>query len=307
MTLSNLQGKSSPQIVVIGSVNTDMVVTVDSLPAPGETVLGGEFARFAGGKGANQAVAAARLGAKVKMVGNLGQDSHGDEALNSMRAEGIDCTDVSRDKHQLSGVALISVAKSGENQITVAPGANMTLDAKMVSRVINSLPSNSIVLVQLEVSPAIVELVLKASKALQIILDPAPAKTLDKSLLSGLYLITPNQTEAKSLTGVTVDCPDSAVAAAEKILSYGVKNVIVTLGAQGALLASKHRHELINAPIVDPIDTTAAGDCFNGALACALNAAQPLPQAVLFACKAASIAVTRAGAQESMPSLEELD
>lgn len=305
MIQSKVQPQNLREIVVIGSINTDMVVKVSTLPVPGETVLGGIFSQFAGGKGANQAVAAARLGADVLMVGSLGRDSLGDTALDRLQAEGINCVNVSRDKFTPSGVALINVAESGENQITVAPGANLTLDAKLAERVISDLPAGTIVLLQLEISQTIIETVLKTKKDLRIILDPAPAKVLDKSLLQGLFLMTPNQTEAELLTGVRVSCPDSARSAAKKMLSSGIQNVIVTLGNQGALLANKNSIELIPAPRVTPIDTTAAGDCFNGALATALNTGHALREAVLFACKAASIAVTRSGAQDSMPSSKE--
>lgn len=301
------------RITVIGSINTDMVVKTPRLPEPGQTVIGGEFFMTAGGKGANQAVAAARLGrnmdAKVAMVGKVGADVFGDSAIARLESEGIDTGFVSRDGERPSGVALISVDDSGENHIVVAPGANDTVGGDLVERAFANVPDASLVLLQLEIPLAAVEkaVMLALKKGCRVILDPAPARELPVSLVGGAYLLTPNETEAEILTGIEVGDEYSAREAAEKLLAGGVANVAITLGAQGVLLANDEDEQLIPAPEVNAVDTTAAGDCFNGALAVALAGGRSLEDSVKFACKAASIAVTRLGAQDAMPYAHELE
>ncbi|HIF06551.1 MAG TPA: ribokinase [Gemmatimonadetes bacterium] len=296
-------------IYVIGSINTDMIVKADKLPSPGETVMGGDFLMTAGGKGGNQAVAVARHGARVAMVANLGTDIFGDQAISRLQTEGIDCANVGRDADQPSGVALISVDASGENHIVVAPGANDTLTEKQVEEALESMPAASIVLLQLEIPLAAVArgISLAQAKGCRVILDPAPARALPKEMLGGLYLLTPNETEAEILTGLAVDDPGSATQAATQLLAVGVRNVAITLGAQGVLLANDQGSELIGTPAVTALDTTAAGDCFNGSLAVALGRGDDLRDAMAFACKAAAISVTRMGAQDSMPYSHEID
>lgn len=302
------QTKTTDPVLVIGSINTDLVVQVKSLPSPGETVLGAGLTRYAGGKGANQAVAAARLGASVTMVGSLGTDGFGDTALASLEDENIDCRHIARTPQHASGVAFINVAESGENQITVAPGANLTLQTDLVEEAINSAEKSTLLLLQLEVPLAIVEhsVFLAKKKGIRVILDPAPAQTLTSDTLADLFLLTPNQTEAEVLTGIKIETERDAYDAAKCLCKLGVKNVIITLGGKGAVIASSGRLDLISPPTVVPIDTTAAGDCFNGALAFALANSMALDTAVDFACQVASIAVTRPGAQSSMPTLKEL-
>ncbi len=296
-------------IYVIGSINTDMIVKADKLPSPGQTVMGGDFLMTAGGKGGNQAVAAARHGAPVSMVANLGEDIFGDQAIARLQAEGIDCTHIGRDANQPSGVALISVDESGENHIVVAPGANGTLTEQQVEAALASIPAGSIVLLQLEIPLATVShgIALAHENGCRVILDPAPAQALPEEMLQGLYLLTPNETEAEILTGMAVDDPDSATQAAERLLQAGAENVAVTLGARGVLLANDQGSELITAPSVKALDTTAAGDCFNGSVAVGLAGGSRLRDAMAFACKAASISVTRMGAQDSMPYSHEID
>jgi ribokinase len=296
-------------IYVIGSINTDMIVKSDELPSPGETVMGGDFLMAAGGKGANQAVAAARHGARVSMVANLGSDIFGDQAITRLQTEGIDCAHIGRDAHQPSGVALISVDAVGENHIVVAPGANNTVTEKQVEEALESMPAASIVLLQLEIPLAAVArgILLAQNKGCRVILDPAPAQALPEEMLQGLYLLTPNETEAEILTGLAVDDPDSARQAATRLLASGVKNIAITLGAQGVLLANDQGSELIDTPAVNALDTTAAGDCFNGSLAVGLGWGDDLRDAMAFACKAASLSVTRMGAQDSMPYRHEVD
>lgn len=296
-------------IWVIGSINTDMVVTAKSLPRPGQTVIGDTFFINAGGKGANQAVAAARLGGNVSMVGNLGQDSFGDDAVMRLTREKVDCSHISRDNQQPSGVALINVDSTGENQITVVLGANQTLDRRQVKTAFESIKPGSLILLQLEIALPISSyaIMLAHARECRVILDPAPAQTLSRSTLQNLYLITPNESEAETLTRIKINSVQDAQKSAERILEYGVLNVALTMGKQGVLLANKQGTELVAAKAVIPIDTTAAGDCFNGSLAVALAQQKSLREAVLFACHAASISVTRMGAQDSMPSKLELD
>ncbi len=295
-------------IYVIGSINTDLVVRTPSLPRPGETVLGTDFLITAGGKGANQAVAAARLGGAVSLVARLGTDVFGDQAIARLHADGVDCEFVTRDTSSPSGVAFISVDDSGHNQIVVAPGANNTLDVPKIDAALTQIPATAVVLVQLEipfstVSHAIDRL---CGDGQRVILDPAPARSLPEALLTGVYLMTPNETEAEVLTGVRVRDEQTARTAATQLLGMGVKNVAITLGAAGVLLATPSGLELIAAPEVVAIDTTAAGDCFNGALAVALANNVPLHDSVRRACAVASISVTRRGAQDSMPYAHEV-
>ena len=302
---------TTPQpIYVIGSINTDMVAMTDHLPTPGETVMGGEFMMTAGGKGANQAVAAARLDGDVTMVGRLGVDIFGDQSVARLKAEKINCDFISRDSAAASGVALISVDGEGENHIVVAPGANNTLHIDTIDTALSSLPENAIVLMQLEIPIETVAHVISFAKDSnrKVILDPAPARELPENFLDGLFLITPNETEATHLSGIEVIDQNSAKAAAKKLLQTGVQNVAITMGADGVLLASGDENlQLIASPTVNAVDTTAAGDCFNGALSVALANGLELEEGINKACQAASISVTRKGAQDSMPFSNEVN
>jgi len=302
---------TTPQpIYVIGSINTDMVAMTDHLPTPGETVMGGEFMMTAGGKGANQAVAAARLDGDVTMVGRLGADIFGDQSVARLKAEKINCDFISRDSTAASGVALISVDGEGENHIVVAPGANNTLHIDTIDTALSSLPENAIVLMQLEIPIETVAHVISFAKDSnrKVILDPAPARELPENFLDGLFLITPNETEATHLSGIEVIDQNSAKAAAKKLLQTGVKNVAITMGTDGVLLASGDDNlQLIASPTVNAVDTTAAGDCFNGALSVALANGLELEEGINKACHAASISVTRKGAQDSMPFSNEVN
>ena len=302
---------TTPQpIYVIGSINTDMVAMTDHLPTPGETVMGGEFMMTAGGKGANQAVAAARLDGDVTMVGRLGADIFGDQSVARLKAEKINCDFISRDSAAASGVALISVDGEGENHIVVAPGANNTLHIDTIDTALSSLPENAIVLLQLEIPIETVAHIISFAKDSnrKVILDPAPARELPENFLDGLFLITPNETEATHLSGIEVIDQNSAKAAAKKLLQTGVQNVAITMGADGVLLASGDENlQLIASPTVNAVDTTAAGDCFNGALSVALANGLELEEGINKACHAASISVTRKGAQDSMPFSNEVN
>ncbi|GAB3927459.1 ribokinase [Larkinella terrae] len=296
-------------ICVIGSSNTDMVVKTDRLPVPGETVIGGTFLMNPGGKGANQAVAAARLGASVVFVGKVGNDIFGQQALSQFQREGIDSSFVFTDPENPSGVALINVDAAGENCIAVAPGSNGNLTPDEVGQAVDALPDSSLVLIQLEIPLPTVERAIRQSykKGLRVILNPAPAQPLSPALFRYLYLITPNETEAELLTGIRVTDVATAEKAAQQFHEAGIPNVVITLGSRGAYLHTNTVARLIPAPAVSAVDSTAAGDCFNGALAVALSENRPLDEAVAFACKAAAFSVTRMGAQASMPDRNEVD
>ena len=296
------------KIIVVGSSNTDMVVKAQKLPAPGETVLGGQFLMNAGGKGANQAVAASRLGGKTTFVCKVGNDIFGDQALKQFDNEGIDTSFIFTDPELPSGVALINVDSKGENSITVASGANASLSIEEINKASLIFQSGDILLAQLETPIETVAHAIEtaANYGLKAILNPAPAAELPEEIFRNLFAITPNETEAEILTGVKVIDEDSAHSAADILITKGVKNVIITLGSKGAFLKSDSFEGMISTEKVSAMDTTAAGDCFNGALSVAILEGKTMEDAVAFACKAASISVTRMGAQASMPYRNEL-
>jgi ribokinase len=295
-------------ILVIGSSNTDMVVTTGQFPRPGETLIGGKFFLFPGGKGANQAVAAARLGAAVTFITSLGDDLFGQQALQGLLAEGIDTTGVQLLTGEASGVALITVDQKGENTIVVAPGANDLLSPQIVSSSEALISSSDLILMQLEIPIESVEETVRIASTMgkKVILNPAPAKPLPAGLLKGLFAITPNETEAEILTGIRVKDTATAKEAGTRLLRLGVGNVVITLGASGAYFLNDQEEFLVPAVKVDPVDTTAAGDVFNGALAVALAEGLEWISAIAFANKAAAISVTRMGAQPSAPYRKEM-
>ncbi|CAN5120061.1 ribokinase [soil metagenome] len=299
----------STPIYVIGSSNTDMVIKAATLPKPGETVLGGTFLMNAGGKGANQAVAAARLGGRVTFVANVGGDMFGQQAIEQFEREKINTSFVTVDKERPSGVALINVDDNGENCIAVAPGSNGYLEINHINAAFESIQSPAILLVQLEIPLSTVEYIIEEAYKMNfsLILNPAPAHKLKQQLFKYLFLITPNESEAELLTGVKVVDKTSASMAASVLHDMGVPNVVITMGSKGAYLSNQSFASLISVPPVTAIDTTAAGDCFNGALAVALAEGRDLSESVSFACKAASISVTRMGAQSSIPLRKEVD
>lgn len=295
-------------ILVIGSSNTDMIVKANHLPLPGETVLGEQFLMQPGGKGANQAVAAARLGAKVALAAKLGDDLFGKQTLKRLEEEGINQDYIFIESNQPSGVALITVDSQGENSIVVASGANMAWRESDLVKIEEAIAQALIILLQLEIPVAWVELVAKTASTMgkTIILNPAPARLLSESLLAAVNILTPNQTEAEALTGIKVDSIAAAKVAGEKLLKSGVKNVIITMGKQGAYLHNQEISQLIPSYSVETLDTTGAGDSFNGALAVALLEAKEIIEAIKFANRVASISVTRLGAQSSFPYRDEL-
>jgi ribokinase len=286
---------SQPAVVVVGSVNADLVVTVASLPLAGETVTGGSFARFGGGKGANQAVAAARLGAAVAMVGAVGDDDLGEEALRELAAEGVDVSRVARLDGVATGVAAIVVDSRGENQIAVASGANACVEVEL------SLTGDGVVLLGHEVPPSAVEAGLAAARAAgwTAILNPAPARELPADP-SGV-LLTPNADEARALTG-----EKDVDAAARALAALTGAPVLVTLGAEGALLVDGDEVERLAPLQARVVDTTGAGDTVNGALAAELAAGRPLGDAARFALAAATLSTRAAGARAGMPRRDEV-
>lgn len=295
-----------PSLLVIGSSNTDMVVKTAAFPKPGETVLGGSFLMNPGGKGANQAVAAARLGAHIDFVTKLGKDIFGAYTLDALKREGIDCSHVIETADHPSGVALITVNEEGENNIVVASGANMQLKpAEIDDRL---LQQAGFILIQLEIPLSTIEHIAHTAKRYdtKLVLNPAPATVLPTGLLQYIFLVTPNETETEMLTGIYPADLVSMQQAANHLLAQGVQQVVITLGSKGAFWMNASGHELVPAPLVTAIDTTAAGDVFNGALVTSLAGGADLSAACLFACKAASIAVTRMGAQASAPYLHEI-
>ena len=300
---------SKKPIIVVGSSNTDMIIKLERIPLPGETILGGEFVTAAGGKGANQAVGTARAGGQVTFIARVGADMFGDQAVAGFIREGINTDHVLRDKSRPSGVALIFVAKDGENSIAVAGGANGGLSPADVRQAKNVFVGAGMLVMQLETPLATVQAAadLATKAGVRVILNPAPAQPLPDKLLKKISIITPNETEAELLTGIKVDSDAGAAKAADKLLARGVKTVIITLGSRGAFVAGEGVAELVPGFKVKAVDTTAAGDTFNGALAVALVEGQTLGHAVRFANAAAAISVTRLGAQTSVPTRKEIE
>ena len=286
-------------ILVVGSSNTDMVVKTNHLPRPGETVLGGTFFMNPGGKGANQAVAVARLGGQVSFICKTGSDIFGHQSQQLFEEEGIDTSYIFSDPKNPSGVALITVDAHAENCIVVASGANANLLPSDLAKSEEAIEKADLILMQLEIPMDTVEFVAKmaSKKNKRVILNPAPAQTLSATLLRHLYMIS----------GVKITDEVSAKKAAQVIMEMGVQNVIVTLGSKGALIYCDSMVDMVPAIKVEAVDTTAAGDIFNGALTVALAEGRDLREAVRFACKASAISVTRVGAQSSVPYRNEVD
>jgi ribokinase len=297
------------KVVVVGSTNTDMTVRVPRIPSPGETALGRDFRVTAGGKGANQAVAAARAGGGVVFVTALGTDDFGERALENLVRERIDVSLVRRVPGAPSGVALICVDDEGENSIAVAAGANGELRPEDVEPIARVLEPDDVMLVQLEIPLSTVEAAarLAVARRARLILNPAPARTLPDSLLSGVSLITPNEREAEHLTGVNLSDRIALTRAAAALHDQGVQGVLVTLGARGVFISTASGSELVPGFTVDAVDTTAAGDVFNGSLAVGLVERRSMEDAVRFASAAAALSVTRPGAQASAPWRAEIE
>jgi ribokinase len=305
---SRRQGIVSGRVVVVASVNVDLVVTVERLPLPGETVTGGRFARHHGGKGGNQAVAAARLGAETVFVGAVGDDAFGADARSALEAEGIDLQGLATLAGEATGVALILVEAGGENSIAVAGGANEALVPDLVARALRALELQpaDVVLVGHEIPTVSTHEALRLAReaGATTILNPAPALGLDAGTLALADILTPNRGELAALAGD--DGPAAGPIALSLLEGTPGRAIVVSLGADGALLANGGGTTPLPAPSVDVVDTVGAGDTLNGALAAGLAAGLALPEAARRAVAAASLAVTREGAREGMPTLEEL-
>ncbi|HEX7974313.1 MAG TPA: ribokinase [Anaerolineales bacterium] len=291
-------------ILVVGSINMDLVVRSPHLPLPGETILGSQFNTFPGGKGANQAVAAARLGAPVKMIGRVGKDAFGEAMLQALRRDGVDVAAIGSDPEAPTGVALITVDDAGQNTIVVASGANMLLSPENVVQAEALFEAAALLVLQLEIAPPVIEqaCLLARRHGVRILLNPAPARPLPAELLRGIDLLIPNQIELALLAQ-----EQDPSLAARKLVSWGVGQVIVTLGEDGALLVDSSQEIRAPACRVKAVDTTAAGDAFVGALAVALADGRSVPEAAAWANAAAAVSVTRAGAQPSLPRRDEVE
>lgn len=313
------QGKSGaagrrPRILVIGSFIMDLVVTVDRAPGEGETLIGSSFGRYPGGKGANQAVAAARLGADVAMVGCLGEDLFGEDQLRSLGEAGIDTSSIRQDPGAPSGVATIMLDSAGQNRIVIVPGANMRLTKADVDAARERIAAADFLMLQLEIPMEVNEYAVQvaAEVGTPVILNPAPAQPVSMDVLRHVAVLTPNEVESEQLTGISVKDFAGAEEAARKLLSGGVGAVAITLGERGSLVMERQgdgAKAAVRVPpyAVKPVDTVAAGDAFNGALAVRLAEGASLEEAARYASAVAAIAVTRQGAQPSMPRREEVD
>ena len=303
--------KEKSKILVVGSANTDMVISAEHFPQPGETMMGHSFMTNHGGKGANQVVAAARLEGDTAFIGKVGDDQFGHSTIEMMKQEGIDVTGLTVTSEQPSGVALITTVASGENSIIIDSGANGVLSPADIQAAEGLFENAGIVLLQLE---APVDTVTEAAAlgkkhGAYVVLNPAPApkEPLPEALLKNVDLLIPNETEAGYISGVNISGDEDIPAAMTEIQKLGVKDVIITVGSRG--VCARIDGEVVNVPAfkVKAVDTTAAGDTFCGALCVALANGKPLVEAIRFGCKASSISVTRRGAQMSMPRLSEID
>jgi ribokinase len=296
-------------VIVVGSLNMDLVVRMPRIPQPGETLLGGVFKTFPGGKGANQAVAAARLGAHVTMIGCVGGDAFGQEMRDTLKVEGIDTTHVLVHPESATGVALIQVDAKGQNSIAVASGANFQLTSADVERVMQFIGKFDVLVMPLETPLETIYAAAKiaSQRGAKVLLNPAPAQVLKPDLLELVDVLIPNEYEVALMTGLPpLQSADDVRNAAEKLLSLGVKNLMVTMGSQGAVLFDGKMESNIPACPVQAVDSTAAGDCFVGALAVGLCEGKSLLAAAEFASAASAISVTRNGAQPSLPRREEV-
>ena len=297
------------KVVVIGSYNTDLTIKTSRIPRPGETIIGGIFSEGGGGKGANQAVAAARAGASVSFIARVGNDALGKEGIQRLTEERIDTRHIFIDNDVPTGVAFIVVDEHGENSIVVASGANARLNAADIHSAQDEILSAGILLVQLESPIDVIRAAIKKSheKDTVVILNPAPAQSLEKNLLQEIDIITPNKVEAEMITGIKVTNEESLRSIVRKFFDFGIKNVLITLGSKGIFAGLNNSIEFIPAFKVCPIDSTGAGDVFSGSLAAFLSEGMPIESAVKMANASASISVTRMGAQNSAPTRMEIE
>lgn len=295
------------RIAVVGSLNADLVVRVNRRPLPGETVLGSDLMLWPGGKGGNQAVAAARMGARVTMIGMVGRDPFADMLLQSLESDGVDTQYVFRSDGS-SGTAQIVVDESGQNSIVVSPGANARLVPEVLEKAVPALLKSDWILTQLEIPDAAVSWLAEfsARHGKKLLLNPAPARAIAPGVLRSVSLFVPNESEAEFYTGLRVESPENAEQAADRLHAAGIPEVIITLGSKGAFWSSGDKAHFVPAYGVQAVDTTAAGDCFIGSLA-ALAAGGVNEKALKGACAAAALSVTRPGAQPSMPTGPEVE
>jgi len=296
-------------ICVVGGINMDLVVRVPHIPRPGETVHGGEVARFPGGKGANQAVAASRLGASVAIVGQVGADAFGDELIKTLGAAGVEASGVRRVSHVATGVALISVASDGQNAIVVAPGANMAWAASAMTDVERAVEGCRILVANLEAPPSVIARAIRAAKrsGAQVILNPAPYRRGDEACFGEVDFFVPNQVEAALFAGVEPEAVTDWGALGRQLRNVGPRTVIITLAGEGCVVVGADGPVRVPSVSVPVVDTTAAGDAFVGGLASALLRDVPLREAVRFANACGAVAVSRAGAQPSLPTRTEVE
>lgn len=292
------------KVLVVGSINMDLVIRIPRPPVPGETILGGDFSTFPGGKGANQAVAAARMGGEVTMVGRVGNDNFGDTLIQGLVENRVKTTHVIKDSSAPSGIAMIAVTADGENLVMVASGANANVSHEDVSNTRTLMRETDILMLQLETPLETVTEAINLAKAYEVpvLLNPAPGQPLTKALLTNVDYLTPNQNELLRLT--EEDNMDDAI---HKLREWGVKNLIVTLGANGLRMITDEIDKHLPAHEITAVDTTAAGDAFNGAMAVALAEGKPLTEAVEYGLAAGALATTKRGAQPSLPSRDAVE
>jgi ribokinase len=295
-------------VVVFGSINMDLTTYVPSLPRPGETLMGTSYITVPGGKGANQAVAAARLGAPTYFVGRTGEDGFGKQARSALEAEGVNMSEVALDAENGTGLAVISVDEAAENAIIIVSGANMALDDGDVARCVALLDQSSVVLMQMEVPVKASLAVARAAHELRakVVFDPAPATLLPDDAYALFDVITPNEVETEVLLGERPRTQEEGQAAAAALQARGARAAVVKMGAQGAAFATAEERGFVRSFAVTPVDTVAAGDAFNGALGVALREGQPLRDAIRWANAAGAVATTRHGAVPSMPHRAEV-
>lgn len=295
-------------IVVVGSINMDLVTNVKRIPKKGETLIGSGLNNISGGKGANQAVAAAKLGANVEMIGRVGDDTFANDLLKSLTENKVGVKHVNKTINEPSGTAIIMVEESGDNAIVVISGANAKLDYRDIDSAIDTIQSAKIVVTQLEVPIETVKYTLSKAKALNkyTILNPAPAAYLEDDIIVNTDLLTPNETELEILSGIKINNDSDIILAGKKLLDRGVKNLIVTLGENGSMYINKDGHKKFPALKVDVVDTTAAGDSFTGALAVGLCEGKTIEDSIKFATQVAALTVTKFGAGQSLPYRHEI-